>query len=80
MATDVYELEGVMVDAITGEIIESDGNPIERLIAAGLEAKQQIKQWEAYHGAMRAAASSMLSEDHPRETTPAGIAKRISFP
>lgn len=78
--SDIYEVQGVVVDAETGEIIESDGDPIERIIAAGLEAKAQIKIWESYYGAMRAAAGGMLSEERPRVNTVAGIAKRIAYP
>lgn len=76
--SDVYDLGGVIVDAVTGEILSSDGDPIERIIAAGIEAKQQIKQWEAYHGAMKAAASGMLTADRPKVETVKGIAKRIT--
>lgn len=78
--SDVYEIDGVLVDAETGEIIESNGDPIERLIAAGLEAQAQIKQWERYAKAMKFAAGHFLNAEHPRAETPAGIAKRISYP
>ena len=76
--TDVYEVNGLLVDAETGEIIESDGDPIERLIAAGIEARQQRQQWENYEKAMKAAAGYFLTAEHPESETPAGIAKRIT--
>lgn len=76
--SDVYEVNGVVVDAATGEILESDGDPIERIIAAGLEAKQQIDTWERYARAMKAAADSMLTTDRPKVQTVAGVAKRIT--
>ena len=76
--SDVYEIDGVLVDAITGEVIESDGNPIERLIAAGIEARRQRQQWENYEKAMKFAAGHFLTADHSRAETPAGIAKRIT--
>ena len=78
--SDVYEIDGVLVNAETGEIIESDGDPIERLIAAGLEARDQKQRWEHYEKAMRYAAGHFLDDKHPRAETPAGIAKRISYP
>lgn len=76
--SDVYEIDGVLVDADTGEIIESNGDPIERLTAAGLEAKRQIESWERYQKAMKFAAGHFLTDEHPRAETPAGIAKRIT--
>jgi len=76
--SDVYEVGGVVVDAETGAIIESDGDPIERIIAAGLEAKQQIDTWERYQRAMKAAAASMLTDDRPKVQTVAGVAKRVT--
>ena len=78
--TDVYEIDGVLVDAETGEIIESNGDPIERLVAAGLEAQAQIKQWERYAKAMKYAAGQFLNDEHPRAETPAGVARRVSYP
>lgn len=77
--TDVYEVEGVIVDAETGEIIESKvGDPTETIIRAGLEAGQQIKFWERYQSAMKFAAGSLLTPEHPKAETPAGVAKRIT--
>lgn len=75
--SDIYEVNGVVVDAETGEIIESDGDPLERIIAAGLEAKEQIRIWENYHNAMRAAAGGMLDDDRKRVDTVSGTAKRV---
>ena len=77
--TDVYEVEGVIVDAETGEIIESKvGDPTETIIRAGLEAGQQTKFWERYQSAMKFAAGSLLTPEHPKAETPAGVAKRIT--
>lgn len=76
--SDVYELEGVLVHADTGEIIESDGDPIERIIAAGIEARLQKQYWERYEKAMKFAAGHFLTAEHPKSETPAGIAKRIT--
>lgn len=75
---DVYEIEGVIVDAETGEIIESDGDPLERIIAAGLEAGDEIKRWERYQKAMKFAARQFLTGEHPKTQTPAGVAKLIT--
>ena len=76
--SDVYEIDGVLVDAITGEVIESAGDPLERLIAAGIEARRQRQQWENYEKAMKFAVGHFLTDDHPRAETPAGTAKRIT--
>lgn len=75
---EIYDVNGVVVDAATGEIIESDGDPLERIIAAGLEAKQQIETWEKYQRAMKAAAGSMLPANEKRRDTISGTVKRIA--
>lgn len=78
-SAELYAIDGVLVDAETGEIIDmaAGSDAMAAVTRAGLEATQQIKVWERYQQAMKHAADTLLGVQS-QATTLAGKAQRIT--